>query len=428
MRVIESNGQIAVEGSYGEMQSILPSLKTWGFRWDPNHRVWWIQEKDLTSIKLKKFNALVRPSAATHQTTGWDPKDNYKEFVNIQRNYGPSGPNALQGWSLSLSIDSLILGGPLSRVEKEIKQIQGTIDYTQAAFNQSKVRADDFEKILIPSLIRYSHTAAQHLKDVLNLRRLPHTWGNLGVTVLNPQGSTAFQIRGQTYPVSGIIKSHFKTAQFDSAAKSWSSAITGEPLTSFEGFYKAMDQLDAKTVLAPAVQHNTVERLYPNKRAGYCNECHVMIPVGKGLAYQAWDDLEDEFKWAVKHADPQICRDNRARNAIIHKVEQNKNALVESIRKFCVQNGKFVDQPIVVRGEQLYLDKRSLSVGGGDWLIIEKNGAVWYIRNNGADGDSWDNNYVNGSLGYRVTAPSAEKDEELRQVLLPALRDIQNQL
>lgn len=61
--------------------------------------------------------------------------------------------------------------------------------------------------------------------------------------------------------------------------------------------------------------------------------------------------------------------------------------------------------------------------GGGDWFVVGPEW-VWYVRNNGADGDNWAVNNVGtggaGAIGWRVPA-TPELVAELRQ-LAEALR------
>lgn len=60
--------------------------------------------------------------------------------------------------------------------------------------------------------------------------------------------------------------------------------------------------------------------------------------------------------------------------------------------------------------------------GGGDWWVIEPD-YVWYVKNNGGDGDSWDLNNVRtggaGAIGWRVpkTEELIKKLEEVERVL-----------
>jgi hypothetical protein len=77
---------------------------------------------------------------------------------------------------------------------------------------------------------------------------------------------------------------------------------------------------------------------------------------------------------------------------------------------------------------QVLGDERIISTanmyGGGDWWVIqEQEGRIWYIRNNGMDGDDWAGNNITtggaGAIGWYVpyTTELAEKLLDLEQTI-----------
>lgn len=68
------------------------------------------------------------------------------------------------------------------------------------------------------------------------------------------------------------------------------------------------------------------------------------------------------------------------------------------------------------QGEKL-MDTRTI-YGGGEWFVIGDE-HIWYVRNNGADGDDWTRNNVStsgaGAIGWRVPV-TEELATELRQL------------
>ena len=58
-------------------------------------------------------------------------------------------------------------------------------------------------------------------------------------------------------------------------------------------------------------------------------------------------------------------------------------------------------------GEVVAITKQDI-YGGGDWFVLAADG-VWYVRNNGMDGDDWSRNNVRtggaGAIGWRTTEP-----------------------
>jgi hypothetical protein len=68
----------------------------------------------------------------------------------------------------------------------------------------------------------------------------------------------------------------------------------------------------------------------------------------------------------------------------------------------------------VLEGERLF--NNQTLYGGGDWWVVTSD-AIWYVQNNGADGDDWSRNNVQtggaGAIGWRVPR-TAELEDELR--------------
>ena len=61
--------------------------------------------------------------------------------------------------------------------------------------------------------------------------------------------------------------------------------------------------------------------------------------------------------------------------------------------------------------------RRDIAYGGGSWFYIEGTQWIWYVRNNGADGDTWAINNVQtggaGAVGYRMPYDADLADEIL---------------
>lgn len=66
----------------------------------------------------------------------------------------------------------------------------------------------------------------------------------------------------------------------------------------------------------------------------------------------------------------------------------------------------------------LYADRDVILYGGGSWFAITAD-AIWFIHNNGADGDDWVRNNVRtggaGALGWRVSK-TVELEAEVRRL------------
>lgn len=86
------------------------------------------------------------------------------------------------------------------------------------------------------------------------------------------------------------------------------------------------------------------------------------------------------------------------RQALVDQARQQ----VAALRELFMSHGARPAGWHTVEGEQL-LDTQNL-YGGGDWWVIQPD-AIWYVQNNGADGDDWSHNNVRtggaGAIGWR---------------------------
>jgi len=96
---------------------------------------------------------------------------------------------------------------------------------------------------------------------------------------------------------------------------------------------------------------------------------------------------------------------------------------VEEIAKSIQKSGQHPSGEHRLQGKRiLIVGERNIPYGGGSWFVIEPN-AIWFIRNNGADGDNWSHNNVltggAGAIGWKVPydASLAAEMEGLYKVL-----------
>ena len=94
------------------------------------------------------------------------------------------------------------------------------------------------------------------------------------------------------------------------------------------------------------------------------------------------------------------------------EVDQRQAPIASLIRS----EGERLATMTVAEGE-IVIDRTSI-YGGGYWYVIGSDW-IWYVKNNGADGDNWDLNNVKGfgagGIGWRV--PYNEKmAQDLRDI------------
>lgn len=83
--------------------------------------------------------------------------------------------------------------------------------------------------------------------------------------------------------------------------------------------------------------------------------------------------------------------------------EKTKNQHIEAIQSQITREGEYPEGWHTVDGERL-IDTQNI-YGGGSWFVITSD-HIWYICNNGMDGDDWGRNNVRtggaGAIGYRI--------------------------
>lgn len=96
-----------------------------------------------------------------------------------------------------------------------------------------------------------------------------------------------------------------------------------------------------------------------------------------------------------------------------------KRAIVQRVKEIGEQIRKTGEKPAGTcspEGDRLF-DTQDI-YGGGDWYVIGPE-YLWYVQNNGMDGDNWSYNNVRtggaGAIGYRVPA-SSPMTAELRRL------------
>jgi hypothetical protein len=98
------------------------------------------------------------------------------------------------------------------------------------------------------------------------------------------------------------------------------------------------------------------------------------------------------------------------------ETEKARNQAVETVKSQIIEYGERPDGWHDVDGERLFNTQDIY--GGGSWFVIT-DAHIWYVRNNGMDGDNWSANNIRtggaGAIGYRIPY-SIELAEQLREL------------
>ena len=115
-----------------------------------------------------------------------------------------------------------------------------------------------------------------------------------------------------------------------------------------------------------------------------------------GLSFGVGDDRGHMFAAVARRATDEESATLRAERD--RKLETHRTELAMQIMKA----GERPPGPVLPGGTRIS-DRQDI-YGGGDWFVLSTD--VWYVRNNGGDGDDWSHNNVStggaGAIGWRV--------------------------
>jgi len=133
-----------------------------------------------------------------------------------------------------------------------------------------------------------------------------------------------------------------------------------------------------------------------------------------GLSFGVGDD--SGYVWTVHY---RLASEDEERKFLAkEEVKKNRSqaekdmqgAIVE-LEKLAWSSGKHQygsnDQPLPFPdGKVIFKDERGMLYGSGRWIVKAADGTIWFIRNNGADGDDWSQNNIKtggaGAVGWEL--------------------------
>lgn len=139
----------------------------------------------------------------------------------------------------------------------------------------------------------------------------------------------------------------------------------------------------------------------------YIRDDGMSFGVGDESGYIYWARCRETTSEEAAPLKAQIAEAERKRQAVLE---------LQTIKKRIQETGEYPDGQNNPEGDRLF-DTQNI-YGGGDWFVVGPRW-IWYVRNNGADGDNWSANNVRtggaGAIGRRV-AYSRELAEDLNRL------------
>ncbi len=144
------------------------------------------------------------------------------------------------------------------------------------------------------------------------------------------------------------------------------------------------------------------------------NESHPSIFGGHLLGYEGRLGRYAYYRPATE----QEQQEYEARQEALAQAEAARKAKEDTIKRISTYIQERGERPEGMNAPdgQVVLDRQT-PYGGGEWFIIGKS-YIWYVKNNGADGDDWSQNNIMtggaGAIGWRIPY-----DQEIAETLFP---------
>lgn len=123
-----------------------------------------------------------------------------------------------------------------------------------------------------------------------------------------------------------------------------------------------------------------------------------------GLSFGVGDDSGYIYNYRARPATAEEAvplLEREAKSKAAAEAEKNRMAMAEKIRA----EGEYPNPGEQINAEGDPVSDRANMYGGGDWFVIGPE-YIWYVQNNGADGDNWSQNNVRtggaGGIGWRL--------------------------
>lgn len=135
--------------------------------------------------------------------------------------------------------------------------------------------------------------------------------------------------------------------------------------------------------------------------------------IGDDLASSIYTDIGEssyEAFWCLTYQAVEVADTDEERQAedearVRRQARAEGEAERRDLQKMIMANGVRPEGAHVVDPATYVMSTQNL-YGGGDWFAVTEEN-VWYIRNNGADGDDWGANNVitggAGAIGWRLS-------------------------
>ncbi|NBR66904.1 MAG: hypothetical protein EBT79_06425 [Actinobacteria bacterium] len=402
MKIEETSDVISVGGTYKEMEAIIQGLKKIGFRWDSIDRVWTIPVAKMTPASRRKLQDLVDPVLRV----GIDQEAAIRAFWERER----MGLKNLYGLQFSEVHGGILVAGIPKDLNDDVRRAGGV--WLSAGpghlFSWQTSNPATLES-MFRTLEAYSGKKRKNRDDIADLLGSDRSYPTIRVQVSFDAGYVV--VSGDTQGLKDELKRRMDALRWTSP-KGWVAGVDQTTLAEVQAVLQFLDKAEAAAQASAPPSAGPTPPRRTNQKAQDCARCGDTVPAGEGWLHPELDDDDDRVYWRVIHKDQAHCdrvlneKRERARAESVRRVSIRD--AINKIRDIARRDGQYPSGSNRPPGERVYLgDSRHVIYGGGEWVVFEPNGEyLWYVQNNGADGDDWSYNNVEtggaGGIGHRV--------------------------
>lgn len=389
VELTEANGMVYVSGPYHLMsENVNPRLKSQGFRWDGGERRWEIPAAKLTPLKRKNLMKLIEPlTAAGAASSGEDlrsPKQKIEDEVNRRKTEGLclNPPYELKDKAKSLGGIWDSLGGVWCMPDaKSLAELREAINQTPKMVALREISRRKSERLGVNIPYEYRDEA----------KSLGGLWDADGRTWYLPDESSKKKLLDK---IEVDQESARQVAQRHLEEKRERGEAERKRLGLQTYYFPGHSRGDH-----PAIGHT-----FRDRKTG---DFMVVVDVKSvfyredGLLFGLPDDTGWMHTVTAKPAEDESAiqgiKDREQQELTVAQARTRRKEIVKLFRDRGDFPSTYTD---LRRDDRLVLSGwNSVAYGGGDWFVVTSS-HIWYVQNNGGDGDNWGaNNIVTGGAG-----------------------------
>ncbi|MBU1014783.1 MAG: hypothetical protein KKG99_17450 [Bacteroidetes bacterium] len=122
-----------------------------------------------------------------------------------------------------------------------------------------------------------------------------------------------------------------------------------------------------------------------------------------GLSFGVGDDSGYLYFARCRQATEEESKSLKEEIAAKKIIQRSKEKLLK-LKKHIQEIGEYPQEKGIILNGDVYLDTQTI-YGGGDWFVVDSEW-IWYVKNNGMDGDDWSRNNIRtggaGAIGWRT--------------------------